>query len=68
MCECLEHSDGTITLCAVCADTWREYESVVIPRLRLLEAVREAAESLCSGQIAWEELRAAIARWKETKP
>jgi hypothetical protein len=27
MCECLRHSDGTITLCEVCTDAWDEAQS-----------------------------------------
>lgn len=52
--EARAHADGTITLCEVCADTWREYETVVISRLRLLE---EAIERLRGcGSISQEHL------------
>ena len=53
MCECLEHSDGTITLCEVCADTWRESQSDmvrlhdVIDRLnRHISALEKAARKV----------------------
>ena len=59
VCECLEHDDRTITLCEVCADTWRLYESDMArmhkvidaqnKRLAALERVREAAEMCLDG-------------------
>lgn len=51
MCECLSHPDGTITLCEVCSDTWREYETVIIPKIAGLESVFAAVLSA----LAWED-------------